>query len=689
MRNLLPFIILALLWGSAPAQQITTFPGRTCATMEHLEHQRQLDPKVDLRMAEIEAHTQQIIAAGGGSRQGALIRIPVVVHVVYNTAAENLSTSQIQSQITVLNEDFRRMNADAGNTPASFLPVAADTEFEFCLATIDPTSNPTTGITRTPTANTSFSVSGNAVKFTAQGGRDAWPRNSYLNIWVCDIGGGILGYAQFPGGSASTDGIVCDYLYFGRGGSAVFPFHLGRTATHEVGHWLNLRHIWGDGGCGVDDGVADTPVSDQPNYGCTATVRCGSLDMVQNYMDYSDDGCMNLFTQGQKTRMQALFNPGGFRVSLLGSMGCGTLTPLYEVNKPQASLSIDAVQGTPYTPAITSHCFNGNGIIAATSNTGALGYDIALVVAPLVPGTDPFSINTPGGQFVNVNVFHPTLVFLNSGTALANLIPWGGNLILPFASPSTSFMSSAQMVKLDPGSPDGFWLSQGCQLDVSTTSGSLPAGPTGDDASVTVDLTSVLCNGAFTYYGTAYTELFVSSNGRVVFGAADSDFGPSQGEISSDNPFLGFWTDLDPSTGGTISITSPATNVVRVFFGSVRYFGTNITVSYSIEFDASTGAITLDGLQGISPNTTGTGTGARQFLGITRGNTGATDPGRMTFGVGGSGVGSSTAALYDYCNATAPSLSCGGAGRLNSLQTGLTRIVFTPTGSGGYSWAGF
>ena len=136
---------------------------------------------------------------------------------------------------------------------------------------------------------------------------------------------GFLGYAQFPGGPANTNGVVSDYRYFGTTGTATAPFALGRTATHEVGHYLNLYHIWCDGGCGVDDLVGDTPTSDAPNYGCpNGHTSCGTTDMIENYMDYSDDSCMNLYTEGQKNRMHALFGAGGSRVALLSSTACGS-----------------------------------------------------------------------------------------------------------------------------------------------------------------------------------------------------------------------------------------------------------------------------------------------------------------------------------------------------------------------------
>ncbi|MEM9929540.1 MAG: M43 family zinc metalloprotease, partial [Bacteroidota bacterium] len=251
----------------------------------------------------------------------AITTIPVVVHIVYNNATENISLAQIQSQLDVLNADFRRLNSDADNV----WPQAADSEIEFCLATVDPNGNPTDGIIRRATSVTSFGTSsaGNPVKFNSSGGSDAWPAADYMNMWVCDLAGGLLGYAQFPGGPAATDGIVVDYAYFGTIGTATAPFNLGRTATHEVGHYLNLRHIWGDGGCGASDFVSDTPDSDGSNVGCAlGSVSCGTTDMVQNYMDYSDDACMNLFTQGQKARMQAAL--ASARSSLGNSNGCGT-----------------------------------------------------------------------------------------------------------------------------------------------------------------------------------------------------------------------------------------------------------------------------------------------------------------------------------------------------------------------------
>lgn len=290
--------------------------------MEILEQQMLDDPKRAEKIKAIEQHTRAYINSADRAVNG-ILTIPVVFHVVYRTSTENISDAQIASQMQVLNDDFRRLNGDADGTWSQ----ADDMEIEFCMATVDPNGNATTGITRTSTTVNGFGTN-DAVKSSSSGGVDPWPTSDYLNIWVCNIGGGILGYAQFPGGNPATDGVVNGYQYTGTIGTATAPFDGGRTLTHEVGHYLNLRHIWGDGNCNADDFVNDTPTSDAPNYGCASGhVSCNSTDMVQNYMDYSDDACMNLFTAGQKARMRAIFDTGGARASLLASGACGTAPP--------------------------------------------------------------------------------------------------------------------------------------------------------------------------------------------------------------------------------------------------------------------------------------------------------------------------------------------------------------------------
>ncbi|MCC2547293.1 GEVED domain-containing protein [Hymenobacter sp. BT175] len=330
--------------GVAQSLQAPNRSARQCATMNSLAAQLAADPAMAQRMNNIEAQTRQFAASPAGADQqrstAVSITIPVVVHVLYNTTAQNVSDSQIASQIAVLNEDFQKLNSDVSKTPSAFAGSVADVGVAFVLAKRDPNGNATTGIQRKQVTQTSWGTD-DKMKSSSTGGLNAWPAGSYLNLWVCNLSGGVLGYAQFPGGAAATDGVVILTSAFGRYGSAVAPFNLGRTATHEVGHWLNLRHIWGDASCGTDY-VSDTPTQQTSNTGCPSFPRrtCGNTtngDMFMNYMDYTDDACMYMFSNGQSTRMNALFASGGARASLKTSLGgtapSGTTTPTYCASK--------------------------------------------------------------------------------------------------------------------------------------------------------------------------------------------------------------------------------------------------------------------------------------------------------------------------------------------------------------------
>lgn len=287
-------------------------------------------------------------------RSDPILTIPVVLHVVHNGfgvgVSDNISAAQIQSQIDVLNEDFRRMSGTAGFNTDS---VGADTEIEFCLAyrAPDGTQLAEAGIDR---------VNRNFYGFTAPPYSEAyinstikpatiWDPTQYYNIWVVRFSNtSILGFAQFPSssglaginanGTAQTDGVVIQPQYFGRTGSVSAPYNLGRTTTHEVGHGLGLRHIWGDDSCGVDDFCLDTPESNEGNYGCALNHNsCGSVDMVRNYMDYSDDACFNIFTLCQKSRMRTVLANSPRRKELPGSEMCAL-----PVGIPVAAFTIDS-----------------------------------------------------------------------------------------------------------------------------------------------------------------------------------------------------------------------------------------------------------------------------------------------------------------------------------------------------------
>ena len=287
---------------------ITTHDHRGCASHEVFEEQLKQNPELAQKMEQIERFTEEAIRNNTARLVNGKIEIPVVVNVLYKTTAENISLAQIQSQIDVLNKDFNATNTDFSQVPTVFSGVKANVGISFVLD----------AVYRKSTTKTSWGTK-DAMKKTSTGGLAPTSPTTKLNLWVCTIGGGILGYAQFPGGSSATDGVVIDSKYLGTTGRATAPFNKGRTATHEVGHWMNLRHIWGDATCGSDL-VTDTPSHNTANYGmpvfphystCTGT----PIEMTMNYMDYTDDAGMYMFSNGQKTRMLAIFASGGARFS--------------------------------------------------------------------------------------------------------------------------------------------------------------------------------------------------------------------------------------------------------------------------------------------------------------------------------------------------------------------------------------
>lgn len=288
---------------------------RTCGAMAAHHRLLELDPNFRMRQRELENATAMRMALGAKAlrKAAAPVSIPVVVHVVYNTSRENISTTQIKSQIKVLNKDYRAKNTDRSKVPPVWTGLVTDVGVQFALATKDPNGKPTTGITRTKTNRTSFDTD-DSVKSSATGGRNPWTTSKYLNIWVCTLANGILGYAQFPGGPKKTDGVVILNTAFGTTGTAAAPFNLGRTTTHEVGHWLNLRHIWADTeDCSGSDFVADTPNAAGPNYGKPTFPHISCYngpngDMFMNYLDYVDDDAMFMFTTQQVARMQTALN---------------------------------------------------------------------------------------------------------------------------------------------------------------------------------------------------------------------------------------------------------------------------------------------------------------------------------------------------------------------------------------------
>lgn len=300
---------------------------RECSSYHYQQQLLDADPSVKNEFRAIESFVKNRLALKGataGKPQGGdlpIIKIPVVVHILYNKAEENISDEKVFTQIRVLNESFRKKNADTINTPAVFRSLAADCRIEFQLATSDPKRRNTTGIVRKYTPVTLWNAD-DKMKFSAETGDDAWDAKNYLNIWVCNMGRA-AGYSSFPGGPAAKDGIVISHLVFGI--NTKRGYEMGKTAVHEIGHWLGLRHIWGDEYCG-DDEIDDTPKQSTFTSGCPSGIRlsCSSGpngDMYMNYMDITLDACTNLFTEGQKERMRASFETGGGRKSILTSYG--------------------------------------------------------------------------------------------------------------------------------------------------------------------------------------------------------------------------------------------------------------------------------------------------------------------------------------------------------------------------------
>ncbi len=280
--------------------------------------------KAEQQIVKTIANSKRYAARDTSSNE--IINVPVVIHVIYKSGVQNISDAQILSQLDALNKDFSYLNSDRINSPLAFKSLAADTKIKFCLAQVDPKGKRTSGIIRKLSKMEIFTAD-DAMKFTASGGDDAWDSQHYLNIWVCALSARSLGYATPPGGPADKDGVVIAYDVFGTVGTLRSSFDKGRTATHEVGHWLGLNHMWGDATCG-DDGVDDTPRQKTYNFGTPVfphVTDCSvdaNGDMFMNYMDFSDDAVMNMFTIGQKKRMRALFAKGNMRNSFLASFAC-------------------------------------------------------------------------------------------------------------------------------------------------------------------------------------------------------------------------------------------------------------------------------------------------------------------------------------------------------------------------------
>lgn len=410
-----------------------TPPQRNCGTLLHHEYLKQTRTNYENDLNQYNQMIDQYLAdkaLGKTNSTSAIVTIPVVVHVVYRTATENISNAQAISQVQVLNDDFAKLNADAIKvTQPTFSTVASGAQIRFCLAQRDPLGNATTGVVHYSTTVTSFNTNDN-VKNSATGGATAWDVTKYVNIWVCNLGTSLLGYGEFPTGSLSnTWGLVLNYRYTGSGGSAQSPFNLGRTGTHEFGHCFNLFHIWGDdnGACSGSDQCADTP--NQANasggtfpQGSIQTDACSPSSpgyMWMNYMDYTDDNAMYMFTAGQVARMEAVVNNPPWNV-LGSSLGC---TPVSALDAGILSVIVP-VNGSSscnnsVTPKIT---LNNTGSTTLTSakilyKMDALATQTLNWSGSLASGTSTvLTLNNYAGLSNAAHTFSATVTAPNGGT---------------------------------------------------------------------------------------------------------------------------------------------------------------------------------------------------------------------------------------------------------------------------------
>jgi len=347
------YLLLLIITGFISPEFL--FSQKKCATYDMVRQQMAADPAYSKKLIESEKgfanYKRQTELQQRGGKPTA-ITIPVVVHVLYNTPEQNISDAQVQSQIDVLNEDYTATNSDYNNYDAGYSAVKGDAGIKFCLVQV----------IHQATSHKSFPVS-DGMKYTKRGGSDAVDPMHNLNIWVCNLGQNLLGYAYYPGVKPEIFGVACHYKAFGRGAqyNLYTEYNLGRTMTHEVGHCFGLAHIWGDRTCG-NDFVDDTPLHNEANFGCPgqghlSTCTGTPLEMWMNYMDYTDDRCMYFLSDGQVARADFFISSDPQLNSIINST-CSSLRNNNKdfITSTNSSSSISRMNNPSFTiyPTITS-----------------------------------------------------------------------------------------------------------------------------------------------------------------------------------------------------------------------------------------------------------------------------------------------------------------------------------------------
>ncbi len=585
-----------------------------CYSVEYNEQLRQNNPNFDRDfeawIAKAIAKRKRDIANGSASARtiGGVYYIPVVVHVIHNGEAigtgSNISDAQVQDQIDVLNEDFRKKIGTPGyNTH----PDGADTRIEFVLAKRNPTGGATNGINR---------VNRNAMGWAAPPYNDnyidntikpatIWNPEEYMNMWTCAISGGILGYAQFPESpirgiptgcnpqNANTDGLVMGYQYFGRGLGG--PYGDGRTATHEIGHGLGLRHIWGDGNCAVDDFCADTPTAGAANYGCPNVNSCTDVpidfpDMKENYMDYTDDLCMNIFTNDQAVRMRTVIENSPRRKNLLTSPAL--LDPATNYGAIVDLISpIGNVCGT-FTPTVVLRNLGSNTLTSATISyqidtnpiqtfawSGSLAYK------------DTENVNLPAQTLTNGNHSIRVWVSISNGNANAantyvnemiSNFTVGTGSPLPFVEnfESNTFAPANWYIEQNPVNCNTWFEQSGDNGTNGATVARLPLGDNGADDilySPLIDLGSAVGNVILTF---------------DVFRASGS--GNARLRVDIQPCGSATWTNIFDEQGNTLSSNAWASKTVNL---SNTYNGQLIRLRFIATSANNTGFLRLDNIR--------------------------------------------------------------------------------------------
>ena len=369
-----------------------------CASPAYLQQEIRKNPALANRLATAgPGLTSEILSGtieGNGNTTMPVIRVPVVVHVIYRTDEQNISDAQILSQIQVLNQAFRLANPDTVHIPAPFKSLAADCRIEFVMASVTPKGYMTNGIVRKKTSVYSFFYD-DKIKFSSSGGDDAWDSDRYLNIWVGNLTSGLNGYSSVLGNDPSKDGIVVRFDGFGNQGKLTYPFIKGHTAVHEAGHWLGLKHIWGDQFCG-NDGIDDTPTQNGPTRGCPAQLvsSCSNTSipaMYNNYMDVTNDECTNMFSIGQRQKMRECFQQGGPRFRLASS-DAATAIGLPEPNPIPGAKETASFQFFP-NPAVNSVTVSFNNDEAKAGRIVSIYNHLGQQVMQVLVTRNNFTIN--------------------------------------------------------------------------------------------------------------------------------------------------------------------------------------------------------------------------------------------------------------------------------------------------------